>query len=291
MIVSASYRTDIPAFYADWFRARLAAGWCRVANPYGGPAATVRLDTADGFVFWTRNAAPFMAALDDVAARAIPFVVQFTITGYPRAIDAATVHADRAVAQVRALAGRFGPRAVVWRYDPIVATALTPPAWHVANFARLAAALAGATDEAVVSFAQLYRKTRRNLGTAAARGGFAVDDPPAPAKRDLLSALVPITADHGMALTVCTQPDLVVPGAAPARCIDAERLSAVAGRVVVARRKGNRAGCACYESRDIGAYDTCPHGCAYCYAVHSRDKAQAALRAHDPKDESLTKPR
>ncbi|MGE0743823.1 MAG: DUF1848 domain-containing protein [Rhodospirillales bacterium] len=287
MIVSASYRTDIPAFYADWFRARLAAGWCRVANPYGGPAATVRLDAADGFVFWTRNAAPFAAALDEVAARGIPFVVQFTVTGYPRSIDAATVQADRAVAQLRALAGRFGPRAVVWRYDPIVATGATPPAWHVDNFARLAAALAGATDEAVVSFAQLYRKTRRNLGAAAARGGFAVDDPPDAAKRDLLSALVPVAAAHGMALTVCTQPGLMAPGAAPARCIDADRLSAVAGRPVAARLKGNRPGCGCHESRDIGAYDTCPHGCAYCYAVQSRDKAQAALKAHDPAAERL----
>lgn len=287
MIVSASYRTDIPAFYADWFRARLAAGRCRVANPYGGPPATVRLDTADGFVFWTRNAAPFMAALDDVAARGIPFVVQFTITGYPRAIDAATVQPDRAVAQVRALAGRFGPRAVVWRYDPIVATTLTPTAWHVDNFGRLAAALAGATDEAAVSFAQPYRKTRRNLGAAAARGGFGVDDAPDAAKRDLLSALVPIAVAHGMALTVCTQPELVVQGAAPARCIDAARLSAVAGRPIAARQKGNRPGCACHESRDIGAYDTCPHGCAYCYAVQSRDKAQAALKAHDPAGERL----
>lgn len=287
MIVSASYRTDIPAFYADWFRARLAAGWCRVANPYGGPAATVRLDDAAGFVFWTRNAGPFMAALDDVAARGIPFVVQFTITGYPRAIDAATPAAERAADQLHAIAARFGPRAAVWRYDPIVATGITPPDWHVDNFARLANAMAGATDEVVVSFAQPYRKTRRNLAAAAARGGFAVDDSPDAAKRGLLSALAPIAAARAMALTVCTQPGLVVPGAAPARCIDADRLTAVAGRPIAARPKGNRPGCGCHESRDIGAYDTCPHGCAYCYAVQRRDRAQAALKAHDPAGEML----
>jgi hypothetical protein len=287
VIVSASYRTDIPAFYADWFRARLAAGWCRVANPYGGPDGIVRLDEADGFVFWTRNAGPFMAALEEVAARGAPFMVQFTITGYPRAIDRATIGADRAVAQMHALVGRFGPRVAVWRYDPIVATTLTPPDWHVATFARLAGALAGATDEVVVSFAELYRKSRRNLAAAARRDGFAFDDPPAEARRDLLATLAGIAAGSGMRLTLCTQPDLTAPGTAPARCVDADRLAAIAGRPLAARLKGNRPGCGCFESRDIGAYDTCPHGCAYCYAVESRSRAQARLRAHDPAAESL----
>ena len=287
MIVSASYRTDIPAFYAPWFRARLAAGWCRVANPYGGPAYTVRLNQADGFVFWTRNAAPFLDVLDGLAARATPFVVQYTITGYPRPLEAAVPPAARAVAVFRALAARHGPRAAVWRYDPILVSDPTPPDWHRANVAALAAALEGATDEVVVSFAQLYRKSVRNLDAAARRSGFAYADPPEDGKRALLADLVPIVARHGMRLSICSQPALAVPGAAPARCIDADRLADVAGRAVAARRKGNRPGCACFESRDIGAYDTCPHGCAYCYAVAGRARAQARLKAHDAAAEAL----
>ena len=88
MIVSASYRTDIPAFYAEWFLNRLAAGWCRIANPYGGAPARISLKPGEvsGFVFWTRNAAPLLPHLEAVR-RIAPFTVQFTVTGYPRALE------------------------------------------------------------------------------------------------------------------------------------------------------------------------------------------------------------
>jgi len=36
MIISASYKTDIPAFYGEWFMNRLDAGYCDMVNPYGG---------------------------------------------------------------------------------------------------------------------------------------------------------------------------------------------------------------------------------------------------------------
>ena len=91
-----------------------------------------------------------------------------------------------------------------------------------------------------------------------------------------------------MRLTLCAQPDRLTDGLSPAACIDAGRLSDVAGCDIAARVKGNRPGCLCAESRDIAADDTCPHGCAYCYAVADPDKARATHRAHDPDAESLS---
>jgi len=297
VIVSASYRTDIPAFYGDWFRRRLAAGSCQVANPYGGPPITVPLtrEAVEGFVFWTRNGAPFTAALADVARRAIPFMVQYTITGYPRALEPSVTSAKQSIETLRALADTYGPRVCVWRYDPVLLTSLTPPAWHRETFTRLASALAGAVDEAVLSFAQIYAKTARNTTRAAARHGFAWEDPPAGIKRDLLADLAAIAADHDLTATLCAQPDLLVPDLAPARCIDAARLtdvaSGMAGRPIAAKTRGNRPGCLCAESRDIGAYDSCPHGCVYCYAVRNVEAAKRAFRTHDPASTFLTPPR
>ncbi|MBY0430251.1 MAG: DUF1848 domain-containing protein [Rhodospirillales bacterium] len=279
MIVSASYRTDIPAFYAEWFQARFRAGFAHVANPYGGPAYTVKLrQGVDGFVFWTRNARPFREALTEVAAAGIPFMIQYTVTGYPRPLEAAVVEAERSVAVIRDLAAAYGPRAMVWRYDPILFTSLTPGTWHEATFARLAAALEGAVDEAVISFAGLYRKTARNLAAAAASHGFVWEDPPWEVKHRLRRRLESIASRHGMVLTVCSQPEA---GGQPARCVDAQRLAEIAGRPFIARRKGNRPGCLCAESRDIGAYDTCPHGCVYCYAVTNREGAKVGYGRHD----------
>lgn len=293
MIVSASYRTDIPAFYGRWFSNRLAAGFARVVNPYGGPPGRVDLTpgAVDGFVFWTRNLAPFAAALEAVEARGTPFVAQFTVTAYPRALERSVIAWEDAAAQMRALRRRRGPRAAVWRYDPIVLSTLTPPDWHRATFARLAGTLRGVTDEVVVSFAQPYRKTARNLDAAARAAGFSWHPAETAEKRALLAELAGIAAEHGMTLTLCTQPDLAdVPGTAAARCVDAARLSDVAGAPVAAKRKGNRPGCLCAESRDIGAYDTCPHGCVYCYAVSGRAAARARFQAHDPEGDFLFTP-
>jgi len=283
VIVSASYRTDIPAFYGAWFLERLRRGSCRVVNPYGGPDYEVALtpEVADGFVFWTRNAKPFLAALEETAARGIPFVVQYTITGYPREIEPSVVPAEQAATLVRELSGRYGRRAVVWRYDPVFLTSLTPPDWHLRRFAELATALAGATDEVVLSFAQIYAKTRVNSDNAARRHGFAWSDPEPEAKIELLGRLAALARDRGLAPSLCSQPELSSPGLAAARCIDAARLSDVAGRPIAAPTKGNRPGCLCARSRDIGAYDTCPHGCVYCYAVRRPEVAKARHRAHD----------
>lgn len=288
MIVSASYRTDIPAFYGTWFARALSAGEVMVANPYGGKPYRVALrgDDVDGYVFWSRNMAPFRDNLSALGALQLPFMVQYTVTGYPRPLETSVIHASQAIADIRDLARQFGPRAVVWRYDPILFTDQTDGAFHKDNFAALAAELSAEVDEVCISFAQIYRKTRRNLDRAAARHGFTWRDPGWPEKQALLDHLADVAADHGMNLTVCRQPEAA---AAPAQCIDIHRLSQLAGYDITARRKGNRPGCHCAESRDIGAYDTCPHGCVYCYAVTDRDRALAnyAKRRHDPAGHQL----
>jgi len=289
MIVSASYRSDIPAFYGDWFLRRLEAGSVAWRNPYGGGFHRLPLtpEAVEGFVFWTRNPAPFLPALDAVAAAGWPFVLQVTLTGYPRPLEASVPAPERVAESLRTLAARFGRRAIVWRYDPVLLSELTPPAFHRAQLARLAGLLEGLTDEVVLSFAQPYAKTRRNTDKAAARHGFAWTDPSNEAKRALLAELAELARGRGLRPTLCSQPELLSEGLEPARCIDAARLSDLAGRTIGARRKGNRPGCLCAESRDIGAYDSCPHGCVYCYAVSSPAAAKRRHAAHDPAAEAL----
>jgi hypothetical protein len=288
MIVSVSYRTDVSALYAPWFMNRLAAGHALVANPYGGRPydVSLRAGDVDGFVFWTRNIGPLADRLAMVAEVA-PFVVQFTVTGYPRTLEPGVIGTQAAIAQISDLARLWGARTVVWRYDPVVVTDMMDSAWHRRNFAGLAGALTGAVDEVVISFAQIYAKTRRNLGAAARAHGFSWRDPEDVEKRALAGELAGIAAAHGMRLTVCSQPDYAAGSSEPARCIDAGRLSDIAGRTITARVKGNRPDCLCHESRDLGAYDSCPQGCAYCYAVSSRAAARRFLAAHDARADSL----
>jgi hypothetical protein len=172
----------------------------------------------------------------------------------------------------------------------VILTSLTPPAAHRQAFADLAARLEGTVDEAVVSFAQIYRKTARNLAAAARAHGFRWRDPPTAAKIRLLGELRDIGARHGIAVTLCGQPELLAEGVAESRCIDAGRLADLAGRPIAAVERPHRATCRCFASRDIGAYDTCPHGCVYCYAVGNRALAKRRFEAHDPAGEFLFPP-
>lgn len=291
MIISASYKTDIPAFYGPWFAARLAAGSVSMVNPWNGQTSDLLLtrDSVDGFVFWTRNAAPFSGVLADVG-RHWPFVVQYTVTGYPGDVERSVPPVSQAVDTIRALAREFGRRKIVWRYDPILVSSLTPANWHVEHFAKLAKRLEGATDEVVVSFVQVYAKTKRNLDRAAGRYGFTWFDPEKGDKQALLGRLGDIAAAHGMRLGLCAQPELVpervTEGIVPALCIDPSRLFG-ANHDKSYRRSKNRTGCLCAEARDIGQYETCPHACVYCYAVNRAETAKANYRRHDRADPSL----
>ncbi len=299
MIISASYRTDIPAFYGDWFLRRVAAGSALFRNPFGGVMVEVSLrsEHVDGIVFWTRNFGPLMDHFAPIQNRNWPFIIQYTLTGYPRILESSVIDEETATAQVRALAGKFGKRVAVWRYDPIVITDYTDEQWHRQTFGRLARCLQGCVDEVVVSFVEPYQKTRRNLNRMMAATGVVWRQLPDDEKLALLRDLAPIAVENGMTLTLCAQPGLVKAQRtgtdsteryiSPARCIDVYRLSDVAGRPITAKQKGNRPGCLCAQSRDIGVYDTCPHGCVYCYAVQDRKRAKVAFSRHDPSSPML----
>lgn len=306
MIISASYKTDIPTFYGDWFMNRLRAGYCKMVNPYGRQEYIVNLkrepddegrEGADGIVFWTKNIGPLMRHLPEIADLGYKFVVQHSINGYPRELEARVVDYDRTVRHMHELADfaqHHEMHTPIWRYDPIVFTSLTPIEWHKTNFERLARQLNGAATEVVVSFAQIYKKTKRNMDEAAGSEGFSWAEHEATAypvdPHDnraiaLVAFLAGVAKSFGMELRICSQERYLVPGIIEeAHCIDATWF----GQEY--KRHGNRKECACSASRDIGEYDTCPHGCIYCYAVQNREKALDRYKRHDPTSEFLFKP-
>ena len=298
MIISASYKTDIPTFYGEWFMNRLRAGSCKMINPYGLQVYTIDLTRqhVDGFVFWTKNIGPFLKYLPEVQERGYPFIIQHTINGYPRELEFRVINYNRTVESMKELADTYGPHVAVWRYDPIVISSLTPVEWHLRNFEALARSLAGVTDEVVISFAQIYKKTKRNMDWAANEYGFDWKEHETTSlenMRHLVAELAHIAMSYGTQLRVCSQKALLIPGvAAEARCVDAERLERVSGNSIVAKTKlkGNRKECGCFASKDIGEYDTCPHGCVYCYAVQNRDLALHRFKKHNPMSEFLFPP-
>jgi hypothetical protein len=269
MIVSASYRTDIPAFFGAWFAERWAAGYATVPNPYSSKLTRIGLtpEECDGIVFWTRWATPFMENLDRVFGDGVPFVVQYTATGLGPEIEPGVPDWRRAAENMHRITERYGTGRVVWRFDPIVVREGEDWEETALRFAAIADAVKGATDEAVISFTQFYAKSKRALGAHASSGGPKVIDPDADTKRRILGALREITHRADLKLSLCGQPDLIIPGVSEAACIDADRMSAVAGHKITAKNKPHRSTCRCAQSRDIGTFATCKFGCRYCYAA------------------------
>ena len=295
MIISASSRTDIPAFYGNWFHNRLDAGYCLSANAFNGDVYRIglRREEVDGFFFWTKNLGPFLPKLAVLKERGFPFVIHYTINGYPRMLEPSVRPAEAAIKHMRFVAQTYGPMVGIWRYDPILLTNVTDFDFHRENFARLSRALAGVVDEVDVAYASLvFRKTQRNLDRAARRAGFQWEDPDNERKREFLIDLASIAAGNGITLRLCAQPEYLSPGIPEAVCIDAHRLSVVANRPILGWKPGHRGKqCACDYSRDIGAYDTCLHGCAYCYAVSDLQISRRFYERHDPSAEWLCGPR
>jgi hypothetical protein len=292
MIISASYKTDIPTFYGDWFINRLRAGYCKAINPYNRSVYQVDLskEEVDGIVFWTKNINPFLKHLPEVHKKGFPFIVQYTINGYPRSMETSVVDANSSVQNIKFLSETYGPDVVVWRYDTIIFSSLTPPEFHLQNFLSLAEKLKGSTNEVVISFVQLYKKTLSNMNKSAEENSFTWYDPSPEFKYDFAAQLAKIAKLQGMQLSMCSQKEFLAPGVTDARCVDAERLSKVAGKPIYEKLKGNRPDCGCFASKDIGEYDTCPHGCVYCYSVQDRKLALSRYKEHDPTSEFLFTP-
>jgi hypothetical protein len=291
MIISASRRTDIPAFYAEWMVRRLREGHCTVPNPFDrNQVSRIRLrpEDVDAIVFWTRNPRPLVPYLDELDCRGYRYYFQFTILGYPREIDPKSPSAAVAVEAFRELADRLGPRRVIWRYDPIVLTAITPPAFHEENFRRLAESLKGHTRRVVVSIVDTYRKIEKRMRTL---GGTGAEVHPCDADDigSLMRRLAETANESGMEIVSCAEEvDLRPFGILPGKCVD-DRVIAEAFGIEVPRTKdpAQRKACGCVVSRDIGMYESCLFGCQYCYATKSFDRAKANFDSHDPRSPSL----
>jgi hypothetical protein len=283
MIISASRKTDIPAFYGEWFMHRLDAGYALYKTQWGTFKAGLKPEDVDGFVFWTKAIGPFMQELGEIKQRGYAFYVHHTINNYPSALEPCVPAASKSVENMRELARQFGPDAAVWRYDPVIINQKLTWDWHFANFAQLAEALSGTTNEVIISFVDDYKKMSRNMALA----GVPWVSLGSEQQKKVAQALCVIARDNRMQLTLCCESQAMPAAAKVSRCIDAERMSRVAGKPLGARPHPCRAGCGCCDNRDIGSFDTCLHGCVYCYATSSLTTAQKRFSEHNPFSESL----
>lgn len=285
-IISASRRTDIPAFYMPWLINRLRTGFVCYPNPYSGRVYTISLQLEDvhSIVFWSKNYAPLLPYLDELTERGYRFYFHYTITGSSRMLEPYVPDWHQSVLLFRELAERTSSRHVQWRFDPILFTEELKTDFYLKRFYEIATKLNGATERCYFSFAVFYSKVRHRLQKA----GVRYYDPPLEEKRSLIQEMADIAGAHGITLYACCQEALVSEHVQAAHCVDGDLLAEIfPERPKISKPRPTREQCGCTISLDVGTYDSCPYGCLYCYANQSRQLALARFRDHNPEDEML----
>lgn len=291
-VISASRRTDIPAFYGTWFMNRVRAGWCAVPNPFNTKQIS-RIEfepESTLIVFWTRWAKPFIKYIPELERMGYRFYFQYTVMDNPQAIDPKSPRIEKAIDAFCNLADIVGPERVIWRYDPILLSQATDHQYHIDRFSQIAKCLHKATKRVVVSIADNYDKAANRLKKlAVAEPEFKYHSFQPERDLEMMKRLAKIANDYSIEIQSCAEEiDLQPSGIQPGKCIDDNLIAKLFGADVSHHKdKGQRKACGCIESREIGMYDSCLFGCVYCYATRSFKTAKQNHSTHDPESESL----
>jgi hypothetical protein len=283
-IISVSRRTDIPAFYSKWFMNRVREGRVRYANPFGGQQYEVSLLPEDvhAFVFWSKNYMPLLKYLPELESMGYDFYFHFTITGLSEVFEEHVTPIKEAIKSFQLLSERYGPKRVIWRFDPIIISNITGIDYYKTCFTEIATELKGATERCYFSFVCLYEKVRKNLLKLEETNHVICTDPDRTFKIALAKDLSEIGGEYGITLYSCCGDYLVSNKIKKAQCIDGELLHTLfPHKSRQTKVNPTRKECGCAASRDIGAYDTCPHGCVYCYANINKEIASKYYSSHN----------
>lgn len=294
VIISASRATDIPAFYADWLMERLQKGYVKWKNPFaGGKEQYISFAKTRVIVFWTKNPAPLLKYLPTLTEMGLNFYFLYTVNDYVQeAVEPFVPSLAERIETFRQLSACIGKERVIWRFDPLLLVNSLTAEDLLAKILQTGNQLYPYTEKLIISFADIaeYPSVQRNLQRAKISWrSFSASE-----VRTIAAGLSKINQTWNLELAACAEPfDLRAWGILPNRCIDdtllrrcfsndaqlmaflgreQQQLSLFEGGKEKLQRDlkdpGQRRDCGCIVSKDIGQYNTCTHGCVYCYANH-----------------------
>lgn len=282
-IISVSRRTDIPAFYGDWFMRRLQEGFAGIVNPFSGKRYIVSLSPQDVicFVFWSKNFSPFIENLKHVENLGYKFYFNYTVTDLPEIFEN-DVDKEKAIEALKQLSRMYSLAHINWRFDPIILTNAYDRDFYLRAFEKLASEFAGYVERCYFSFVTKYNKVIRNFQELERTKGIGIKECSDDFKIGLANDLAAIAARYEIRMFSCCGEYLVNANIEKAHCIDGGIIQDLFFPEGLSYKdKPTRKECGCTASTDIGTYDTCPHGCVYCYANMNKQKARKAFDNHD----------
>ena len=262
---------------------RIRDGYVYVRNPFNSnqiSSIPLRRDIVDFIVFWSKNPEPLMKYMPEInSAYSGAFYFQFTINPYERDIEPGLPELNRRIETLHKIAEIYGQEKVVWRYDPIMLTEKYTLDWHRESFYKLCQETKFSTDTCVISFIDMYDRTVKNTKQ------FGISSLSSNEMEEIASSFSAIARECGITIKTCAEGiDLKKYGIEPNSCIDQNRIEKIIDCRIHARPDHQRENCHCIECADIGQYNTCMHGCRYCYANCNEALVRQTVASHD--DES-----
>lgn len=309
VIISASRSTDIPAFYADWFVHRLQEGYLKWVNPFNGIPSYVSFDETRLIVFWSKNPAPLEKFLPYLDEKIGNYYFQFTLNDYEQEnLEPSVPPIQQRIETFLRLSERVGKRKVIWRFDPLILTETTGVDELLRKIENIGNQLKNHTEKFVFSFAdiQIYRKVEQNLK----RNLVSYREFDEDSMFDFARGLEELNQNWNFAIGSCAEKISLEPyGIMHNKCIDDDLIIKLFGhdrplmeflgvktladgsleKTKYRKDKGQREICGCILSKDIGAYNTCPYLCTYCYANGTKNSVLANYKSHkkNPFDETI----
>jgi DNA repair photolyase len=223
----------------------------------------------------------------------LKYYFQFTLNPYDETFEPNVPPLQERIETMIELAGRIGAERVVWRYDPVILSTVTPAPWHLERAEQIAGQLKDATRRLVFSFYDFYGKGQGRLNKALQGTCIKLEDITALGHKDALEQIAwgfkEISDRYGVQIFSCSEDvDLAATGIKHGACIDGTLNGDLfKTNATTIKDKNQREACGCVESVDMGMYNTCHFRCAYCYANFNEGMIENNCRKHYPDSASL----
>lgn len=278
MLINISGRTDIVNHYSEWMFKRFEEGYVLSRNSlFTNSVRRYELtpDKVDCIIFGSKNFAPVLERIHEITEKFHTYFY-YTITAYGKDVEPGVPDIETSIETFLKLSQIVGGNRVAWRYDPILLTKNYTIETHFKTFEKIAERLAGNFDRCIFSFVEMYKKHEVNFPELIP---FTEED------KDLIAeGIGRIAMKYGFILQTCgPEENYAGYGINTSGCVTLDILGK-ANHLEFRnlKHKGFRKGCHCMESRDIGAPNSCPNGCKYCYANKNAELPRENFRLHDP---------
>lgn len=274
MILFASGRTDIPAFYSNWFINRVKAGFVDVRNPFNqNLVSRIYFSDVDLIMFCSKNPLPMINKLDILN---VPVLFHVTITSYGKDVEPNIPDKRLIIEGVKKLSLVLGIDNVVVRYDPIFLSDKYNVDYHIKAFDKLCKNLNGYVNKIIVSFMDEYKNVRSNKNILKYRA-FTRED-----YKKIGEAFSKSAMDNGMSVQTCFEDeDLTQYGFVKGECLSHELAYILTGKKFKSSNVRKERKCECVQMVDIGDYNSCMHMCKYCYANYDEKAVSSNFERHD----------